>query len=487
MAIKLENLAGSLVAFMRSLGSTSQPGAGEGVLGAHLEDLNGRPLPLLNGQAVNAAQYGLPLVVQNDNNALMLRGDRSGGVAVATTQPLLSWFIEGTTFNSRLLLNFAATFTAAQTAQSLVLNSGLSTAVNQFYQLLTAKLIPVHMKAPILMRCRARFTQWQLANANIDYGFTNVNTSLGATANLNGAYWRADAAGVMPVLAINGAVAVTGTDVSSLLNVNNFYHWGILRDDDSITFTVQDSSTGRVVSRQVLQVPNGQQKAFLTSHIQPYIRVFNGGTAPTTAPQVLISEWTIGLLDTNLNMTQSQIATCMGLGSETGPLNYTTTSNITNAAVAPTTVPTNTAATITALDGAQRMTAPAGSTNDLALFSYTVPAPYQHRTKRVIVAAKNLGAIVATTPTQIDYYLAYNGTTSLVGNLARKYIGTQTFPVGAAIGSSALEGRLELNLAEADAVTEAGRVVTLVARISTGTATAGQVIETNYANLGHFE
>lgn len=72
-------------------------------------------------------------------------------------------------------------------------------------------------------------------------------------------------------------------------------------------------------------------------------------------------------------------------------------------------------------------------------------------------------------------------------NLQRKYIGTQTFPVGAAIGSSAQEGRLVVDFKEGDLITEAGRVVTLVARVSTGTATASQVLEFMYSHVGHFE
>lgn len=488
MALSLKSSVAAVAAFIRQIGSSAAPAAGEGILGAHLEDLNGRPLSLLNGQALNAAQYGLPLMLQNDGNALMARGDRFGGIATATIQPLLSWLVEGTTLNSRIFTPLATTMASAQTAQGLTLNSAAITTISTNYQLNTFKLLPLHMKAPLLMRLRARVSQWGVANTSVEYGLANVATTLGQTANLNGVYWRMDSAGVMPVLAINGAVAVLGTDVSGLLSAANFYHWGIIKDDDSFVFTAQNSSTGAVVSRQTLQVPNGTQKAFLASHAQPYVRVFNAAVAPLTATQVIMSEWTAGVLDTNFNMTPAQIATNLGLGSEQGPLTYTTTSNLANATVAPTTVPTNTTATATSLDGAIRFAAPAGSTTDLAMFSYTVPSPYQYRCKRALVAVKNLGAAVATTPTQIDFFLCVNGAgVTLVGNLNRKYLGTQTFPVGAVIGSGATEGPISLDLSEADLVTEAGRVITLVARITTGTATASQVLEVMYSNLGHFE
>lgn len=488
MALSVKSSVAAVAAFVRSLGSTAVPAAGEGILGAHLEDLNGNPLALKHSQTLNAAQYGLPLMLQNDGNAIMARGDRFGGIATAAIQPLLSWLVEGATLNSRIFTPLATTMAAVQTAQGLTLNSGAITTISTNYQLNTFKLLPMHMKAPLLMRLRARVSQWGVANTAVEYGLANVSTTLGQAANLNGAYWRMDSAGVMPVLAINGAVALLGADVSGLLSPASFYHWGLIKDDDSFVFTVQNSTTGVVVSRQVLQVPAGTQKAFLASHAQPYVRVFNAAVAPATATQVVMSELTAGVLDTNFNMTPAQIATNLGLGSEQGPLTYTTTSNIANSTVAPTTVPTNTTATATSLDGAVRIAAPAGSVTDLALFSYTVPAPYQYRCKRALLAVKNLGAAVATTPTQIDFFLCVNGAgVTLAGNLNRKYLGTQTFPVGAAIGAGATEGPIAIDLSEADLITEAGRVISLVARVSTGTATASQVLEVMYTNLGHFE
>ena len=486
--MKISSITSALAGFFRTVGSTAQPGAGEGLLSTHLEDLNGRPLALLQGQPLNTAQYGLPLVLQNDGNAVMARGDRFGGIATAATQPLFSWFVEGATLNSRLFFTFAATMTAVQSAQGLALNAAANATASNFFQINPFKQVELHMKAPVLMRKRMRVTNWGLANASVEFGYTNIATTLGTTPNTNGAYWRFDPSGVMPVFAFNGVIVSTGTDVGALLDKNAFYHYGITKDDDAWVFTIQNSTTGVVLTRQTLQVPNGQQKAFLASHAQPYLRVFYGGVAPVSAVQVLSSEWTIGLLDTNLNLTASQIATGIGLGSETNPFTYAVTSNLGNATVAPTTVPTNTTATVSALDGAMRFAAPAGSANDLALFSFTVPNPYRYRCKRVLVALKNLGAIVAVTPTQVDLFVCANGNgVTLVGNLARKYVGTQTFPVGAAIGAGALEGPIAVDLSAADLVTEAGRVISLVARISTGTATTLQVLEVMYTNLGHFE
>lgn len=488
MALSLKSSVAAVAAFVRSLGSTAVPLAGEGILGAHLEDLNGNPLALKQAQALNANQYGLPLMLQNDGSAIMARGDRFGGIATAAIQPLFSWMVEGAVINTRLFNPLATTMAATQNTQGVTLNSAATTTATTNYQLNTFKTIPFHTKAPVIMRARFRANQWGVANANIEFGYANVSTTLGAAANINGAFWRIDSNGVMPVLAISGVSSVIGTDVSAQLVNTNFYIWDIVKDDDAFIFTVQNSTTGVVISRQTLTIPSGAQKAFVASHGQPYIRVFNLGTAVATASQVLMSEWFIGVVDANMNMTPAQIATAIGLGSEYGPLTYTTTSNIANSSAATTTTPTNTTATTTTLDGAMRFAAPAGAATDLALFTYQVPAPYAYRCKGIRVAVKNLGAAVATTATQVDLFICVNASAvTLSGNLNRKYIGTQTFPVGAAIGSAASEGVLTLDLNGADLVVEPGRYITLVARISTGTATASQVLEVMYNNIGHFE
>lgn len=486
--MKLSSITSAVSAFLRSVGNANPPAVGEALLSSHLEDLNGRPLALVNGQATNALQYGLPLVLQNDGNALLARGDRFGGIATATIQPLFSLLIEGTTINGRLLSVSASSMAMGQTQSGITINLLNNLTASAYMQLSTLKQCELHMKAPLLMRMRMRVTQWGIANASADFGFALASASMSAAINLTGAYWRMDAAGVMPVLAINGVVVALGNDISSTLLTANFYHWGLIKDDDAWIFTVQNSSTGVVLSRQTLQVPAGQQKAFGSSHAQPYVRAFNSSTAPIVSTQLIVTEWTIGMLDTNMNQTASQIATGMGLGSEVSPTFYSSTSNLGNSTVPATTVPTNTTATTTALDGSVRIAAPAGATTDLALFSYTVPSPYRYRCKRVLIALKNLGAIVATTPTQVDLFLAVNGLgVSLSSNVVRKYLGTQTFAVGAAIGQGAIEGPISLDFSECDLITEAGRTLILIARISTGTATALQVLEVMYSNLGHFE
>jgi hypothetical protein len=338
------------------------------------------------------------------------------------------------------------------------------------------------------MRNRFRVTQWGVANANAEYGLATVSTTLGTTPNLNGLYWRMDSAGVIPCFFFNGAVAAVGVDISASLVNTNFYQWGILKDDDNFVFTCQNTTTGQLVSRQVIQIPAGQAKAFLSSHLQPYIRVWNSASAPTTGTQIITSEWTAGMLDLNQNMTQSQIMTMMGLGSEIAPLTYGTTSNIANSTVAPTQTLSNSATGQAFLDGNVRFAAPVSAVTDYTLFSYTVPAGYRFRSKRIYLAAKNLGAIVATTPTQIDFFLVYQATgVTLVGNVFRKWIGTQTFAVGAAIGQQGAEGQLVLDLSEGDAVTEAGKVVGIACRVTTGTATASQVIEVMATHIGHHE
>jgi hypothetical protein len=492
MSIRLSNIAGNLTAFIRGLGATAVPVSGEGVLGAHLEDLNGRPLAALNGAALNPEQYGLPAMVVNDNNLILTRGDRFGSLATAVYQPLFTLRIDGATLNSRQLVSTLSTMTVTQSAAGgVVLNAAASVAINTYALLTTIRAFVNSPKLPLMQRWRIRGSQFGIANATGDFGFTTTApATLLGTVNTSGAYWRMDANGVMPILAINGAVVETGINVASLVATNT-YIFDVIKDDDSFTFTVQDSYTSTVLSRQTLNIPLGQLRSMTADHLYGYTRVFNSGAAPATATTLTVTSWQVCALDVNMQYNSGELASMNGEANDYTPTTVATTSSLANSTAATTITLSNATATLasTIIDGGVRFAAPVGAVTDYILFGYNVPAPSQLKTKGVVLTAKNLGAAVATTPTQIDFFLKTNATALTLATTGAnyKYLGTQTFPVGAVIGSPATEGRIVLDFNSSPVIAEAGRWHVLVARVSTGTATASQVIEVMFTAMGHFE
>jgi hypothetical protein len=492
MALRITNAANAVTAFIRALGATAAPVAGEGMIGAHLEDLNGTPLAALQGAALKAAQYGLPMALANDNNALLARGDRFGGMAVATFQPLFTLRLDGAVLNSRQLLATTSTMTVTQSAAGgVVLNAAASVTASAYALLTTLRAFVNSPKVPLLQRWRLKGSQFGVANANADFGYTTIAAAtLVGAVNTSGAYWRQDANGVNPVLAINGVIISTGTSVTGLSAVNS-YIWDIIKDDDAFIFTVQDSSTGTFLSRQALNIPLGQLRAMIGDHLYGYTRVFNSGTAPATATQMTIGAWTVAALDVNMQYGSGELASMNGEANDYTPTTVATTANLTNSVATTTITLSNAASTVgsSLIDGGVRFAAPVGAVTDYILFGYQVPAPFQHKTKGIILNAKNLGAAVAATPTQIDFFLKANSTALSLATTGTtyKYLGSQTFAIGAAIGAAAAEGGIVVDFSASPIITEAGRFHEIVARISTGTATVSQVIEVFANVIGHFE
>ena len=481
--MKLTNLAG-LSAFIRSLGSNSVP-SGEGILGAHLEDLNGRPLAQLHGAALSAAPYGVMMAGMNDNNVLLARVDRFGGLASAKHTPKFIWYPEGAVINTRQLNASTLTFVPAQTAATgLQLNPTNITTLSTYSGYTSRQLFALNIKQPLLLRYKIRPAVIGVANANHDFGFGVTATNALPT---NGFIWRIDGSGVMPVLYINGSVIATGVNISTSLVNTNYYFFDIIKDDDCFVATCQDPSTGQVISRQTIQIPNGQAR-FAATHLPIYFRAWNGSAGPSVGANLYVEDVYLALLDTDYGTGPQQwLPGAAGFGSETGPTTFTTTSNLTNSTVAPTVTLSNTTPGATTLDGGVRFAAPAGAVTDYTLFGYTVVSPYRMHHAGVVISVKNLVAVVAGTPTQIDFYLGVDGSTSLITTPKRKFLGTQTFPVGSVVGSNAIEGQIVVDLSPADLITEAGNTVHLIVRISTGTATATELFEVMYDHIGYFE
>ncbi|MEQ1529094.1 MAG: hypothetical protein ABL925_07245, partial [Methylococcales bacterium] len=112
-------------------------------LATHLEDLNGKPLALKDGQAINAEQFGLPLMFSNDGNAVLARGDRFGGLATARFTSLFNLYIEGSTLDTRKLMSAATTMTASVTiAGGLVLNTASTLTASAYINLSTVRPFP---------------------------------------------------------------------------------------------------------------------------------------------------------------------------------------------------------------------------------------------------------------------------------------------------------------------------------------------------------
>lgn len=414
---------------------------------------------------------GVPAMAVNDMMALPIRADRMGSVALASNNPLLIESFEGATVHAGRWLVVSTTMVAAMTTVSgLVINSGSITTITTGYMLTSAKRFLKSMRAPLQCKFRARMAP--INNAVMEIGFGDASTFNGA--HTTGAFWQATAAGaIIPVVMYNGLV-LTGTDIRSLVSNANYYTWDIISDDDEVVFVVQDTSTSTVISRQSIHLGVAAQRILSTSQIPAFMRVYNTGTAPATAAQMIVTDFNVLNLDIVQNKQWPHLAATLNRSVIENPFTGAQTAAWANSAEPASAALSNTAAGYATLGGKFQFAAVAGAVTDFALFGFQVPVPSNFVITGVDIEAWNTGAAVATTPTVLTWALGVGATAvSLAGVLTRVGLGAQDFAIGAAVGARAV--RLSKTFTT-PLFCPSGRFIHIILRMPVGTATASQVV-----------
>ena len=372
---------------------------------------------------------------------------------------------------------------AATTATTgMIFNSGSITTVNTGYVLYTQKNFRVIQRAPLQMKVRARLIHYN--NAVMEFGFGAPATYNGATPT--GAYFQVTASGVLqPVLTFN-SVDITGTPIS--YSTANTYVFDIIADDDEVHFFVQDTSTGLIINEQSIRVPLTAQRKWSAGALPAYVRLYNTAVAPATAPQLILGELFVGILDTVMNKTYPYVTTGMGDGIIHNPSTGAQNATWANSAAPANATLSNTAAGYTTAGGLFSFAAVAGAATDYCLFGFQVPVGKQLFVTGIDIDAWNTGAAVATTPTLLVWGLAVNSTAVSLATASyiRTPLGSQSFAVGAAIGATA-DRRITADFGNSPIVCESSRFCAVILRMPIGTATASQVVQGLVTIKGFYE
>jgi hypothetical protein len=434
-------------------------------------DEAGNPLSLLqDAQPTNVA--GAVMMGVNDRSVLPLRVDRFGSVATSLHTPLLIESFEGGTLHALRWLVTATTMAATtSTVAGLTVNSGAITTINTGYMLQSARRFLMSQRMPSHAKFRARMVPF--TNSVMEIGFGDAATFNGA--NTTGAFFQRQSSGALVPVVTYNSVNITGTDIAGLLNSVGSYTFDIFRDDDEVTFAVQDTATGLLLNKQSIKLPLTGQRMFSSTALPILARVYNTGTAPATAPQMFLTDIYVASLDADLNVPLSDNFAMMNRSGVENPFTGAQLSTWANSAEPANATLSNTAAGYATLGGRFQFAAVAGVVTDYALFGFQVPVPANLAITSVDIDSWNLGAAVATTPTLLTWALGVGSTAvSLATATVRiRGVGAQSLPVGAAIGAKAerisQQFRTPLFCAS-------GRFVHVILRIPVGTATASQVI-----------
>lgn len=449
-----------------------------------LYDTAGNPMVFQDRTAIGASPFGVPVMGKNDATARVIRVDKYGSVRTAVETLMLHDDVEGATLNTQLWTSTATTMTSSQSATGITLNASAITTINTGIMLVSQKQIPKMPSAPLKFRTRLRYTL--VSNQGAEFGFGSPS-AVTTVQIANGAFWQITTGGAInPVVAFNGTNVATGTNVAGSLSTSNYYFFDIVVDDDKAIFIVQDASTGAVISEQTLQIPITQQRVWAVTHLPVFYRIYNGGSAPASAGQLIITDTYCALMDVATNKPWSHQLAGNCQGQEVSPTAFTQTHQFANSAAPASATLSNTAAGYTTLGGLWQFAAVAGAATDYCLFGFTVPAPYSFCCTGIRIGAWNTGAAVATTPTLLVWGIGGNGASANLstGGHLRLPIGSQSFAVGAAVGANVPD------IAEAftePVRTESGKNFAVILRMPVGSATASQVVAGSVLVKGYFE
>lgn len=439
---------------------------------ASLWEAGGNRLTKVSGAAAAPGQEGLIISGVNDGNIRHLRTDRIGSLALASNTVLFTEPFEGTSLPSNRWLFVQSTMTNVQTAASgQQLNGGLITTINTGCFIRTLRTFSRLQRAPLHFKCRAKIAS--VTNSVGELGFGDVNTFNGP--NTNGAYFQYTSGGVLQgVLTFNG-VDVTTTPITGLVQTN-FYTWDIIIDDDSITYIIQDTSTGQIVAERVLYLSATQARLWTSTRLFVFARLYNTASIPATAPMMVISSVDVVMLDATVALPWKEVLASNGHGVQVSPTGWTQTANWTNSTAPVNAVLSNTTPGYTTIGGNFSFAAVAGAVTDYVLFGFSIPSPYSFVCTGVDIETFNTGAAVATTATVLMWALGIDqsAVSLATAGIIRVPLGIQDLQVGAAIGARCV--RISQNF-DVPLVTNFGRSMTLILRMPIGTATGSQVIQ----------
>lgn len=437
-----------------------------------LKDANANSLANVEGTALSATQGYVVIGARTEDSLTALRADRRGNLVIASHAPLLVESCEGTTFNTQRWTSTVTTFVNAQTATGISLNSTSLTTAAAVNVIASNRQFPKMQRQPLIFKARARIST--VANSVAELGFGSPS---GVTAIVsNGAFWRFNSAGpssVVPVFSFNGT-EITGSAVDLSAQKSNYLTYEVYVTDDEILYTIQNTQTDTLLSRQKLALQASAPKTFAVSHLPAFFRCYNA-TAPASAPVMIVGEAMVSTVEADYNAGYPTIYSGLSLGGEVSPTALTQNAQWANSAEPANATLSNTAAGYTTLGGKFQFAAVAGAVTDYALFGFTVPAPFSFFCTGIHIETWNTVIASATTPTLMTWALGVNSSSINLGTatVMRVPVGAQTIPVATAAGASVTP--LDVTF-PTPYRTDAGRLLIVILRMPVGTATATQVI-----------
>jgi hypothetical protein len=397
---------------------------------------------------------------------------------------------------------YNTTMTATWASGFLNTNGSGITTTTTGVKFNTYKMFPVYGACDVWFEWTAKYTgTWAVTNSTIDVGAFLAPTST-PYAPTDGVYFRADSSGMKGIVNYAGVETPTGVfKVGPGLSaaawapvIGTVYKFGISVNNGEVEFWIEDVLMGEVT------VPSGNGAAISCGSVPFAVRQAHVGAA-SAVQGVSIADYTCTIGDLNTSKLWSHQNAGMGLMAHQGQSGQTMgpTVSLGNNNLPAGAGGSNTTALVTGLGGIGQLNAAAGAATDYIATSFLNPAGTSAATGRTLyitgvrISAINYGAAVATTPTTLQWSLAFGHTAVSLATAdaatakapRRIPLGFQTAAVGAAIG--ALYSNDIFMPFESPIVVNPGEYIASTVKQIVGTATASQTIVFTVGFDGYYE
>lgn len=413
---------------------------------------------------------------------------------VGLDSPALDYAFNGSAQDTNMwYYAFTTTSLCTQSVGFLVFTGNTATGVGSY--MASRRVLPLHGNAGTNIEFVGVITAAFAAGQSFLAGIGSpVNAT---TAPADGVWFLMTNAGLIGVLAYNGTVTQTGTLVASITpNVNAIFK--IVFTQRVVEFWFGTALLGEIA------VPSGNGTPFMTNASQVFMQMFNT-TAVTSPASVKVSTLHSDLIDIASGKDWTQVQAGKGLMSFQGTqgvigqtAGYANSTNPTAAAGS------NTTANVTGLGGQGAINAAASAATDFIATSYLNPIGGVSQTPRTLyitdlrISSINNGAAVATTPTTLQWGLAFGHTavslattesttfaTATAKAPRRIPLGFQSCPIAAPIGQIYTNDITQQFTTPI--VVNPGEYIATFFKQIVGTATASQTIVFSVTFTGYWE
>lgn len=398
--------------------------------------------------------------------------------------------VDGAVLNTNIWSSSALTQTVTQAAGFILLNGGLSTAVNTYAILQSIKALPLYGHLPLVVLIRGKVNITPIANATIELGLGVAATNAAPT---DGAFfrWQGSDQTFRCVINNNGAETPSNPIPPPSTAIEHIYEIDVV--EDVVQFFVDD------VLQATVSVPTSQAYPFNAGRQTVFARTFNGAGVPATAPQFGIGQVNVVQQDLNQNKLWKEVLVSLGRGAYQNPITtYGQSANHANSTDPVSATLSNTAAGYTTFGGRFQFAAVAGAVTDYALFGFQVAAGYQLNVASISISALLTGAAIAGTATVLDWSLGLNASAVSLATAEspptswaprRIPLGMQGFPLAAPNGPMQIGDTAPdiVRVFDPPLIVDGGRFLHVIVEIPVGTATASQIFRGDVAINGYYE